>query len=303
MKHFLCCLTLLLIHCGGAPHIDRQPFPAAEPASSPSPTEWFKIIVLDVGQGDATLLIAPEGDGALAAALAPVLIDTGPPQTGSQAVLEVMKEQGFNSIRTIFISHHHEDHIGGLEALLKTEWGAQAAVIDKSNAKVGETLFFGKVLVHILAANGQIGNTFISDQARQDENNLNHALLIEYGTFRYFTDGDLPGGGGDPPYQTPDLESLVAPLVGDVNVILVPHHGSHTSTNENFLATLKPEVGILSVGIHNDYFHPHPSVLQRLEKSGLRLLRTDKEGSICIATDGEKYVVKPYAVDKCADPF
>lgn len=292
--------TFLFAACGGITPREKLSPQASQPSNAVEQARfdeghWLKIIVLDVGQGDAALLIAPTGEAAL--------IDTGPPQTGAEAILKTMKELGLTQIQTIFISHHHEDHTGGLPLLLQTEWGKQAVVIDKTNAVVGRTLPFGEATVAMVAGNGEFGQTSLAPAAREDENNLSLALLIEYGTFRYFTDGDLPGGGGDPPYQTLDLESLVAPLVGDVDVILVPHHGSHTSTSENFLKTLRPEAAILSVGRENDFFHPHLVVLRRLEEAKVRLWPTDREGSICIVTDGHEYAVKPYGIDKCAPPL
>lgn len=290
----------LFIACGGRPPRERSIPQASQPSIAAEQTRfdegrWLKIIVLDVGQGDATLLAAPGGETAL--------IDTGPPQTGAEIILKTMKELGIAQIQTIFISHHHEDHTGGLPLLLQTQWGKRAVVIDKTNVVTGRRLPLGEATVTMVAGNGEFGQTSLAPAAREDENNLSLALLVEYGIFRYFTDGDLPGGGGDPPYQTLDLESLVAPLAGDVDVILVPHHGSQTSTHETFLEILRPEAAILSVGRGNDFFHPHPAVVRRIEEAGIRLLRTDRDGSICITTDGREYAVKPYAVDKCAPPF
>lgn len=255
----------------------------------------MRIIVLDVGQGDATLLLSPENEA--------VLIDTGPPVTGPKAVRSVLEEQGVKEISRIFISHHHLDHAGGLDALLQAGWVSMENVIDKYNVVIGRRIPLGPAHIEITGGAGWIGQIPPPPDVGEDENSMSLALLVEYGGFRYFTDGDLPGGGGNPPYQTFDFESLLAPRVGDVDVILVPHHGSHTSTNQNFLDTLKPEVGIISVGVNNDYYHPHPSVLERLRKAGVIVHQTMQEGSICIVTNGETYFVKPYAVDKCAPPL
>lgn len=296
MKVLSALLGLLLFGCG--PPLLTHPrtqFLAQNPPDIPL-KQWFRIIVLDIGQGDATLLISPEEEVAL--------IDTGPPQRGDQAVLSVLDDQNIKEIKTIFISHYHEDHFGGLEALQKNQHAVNATLIDKNNAHVGTALKLGSVTIYIEAANGQVG----------EENALSLALLIEYGQFRYFTDGDLPGGGGDPPYQTIDLETPLAPLVGDVDIILVPHHGSHTSTNENFLKYLKPEVAIISLGNENDFYHPHPSVIRRLKEAGIKIYTTERgsltnengieivNDHICIVTDGETYLVKPYSVDKCSPP-
>lgn len=313
MRWDLTFIALAIIGCGSP--LDGE-MPPADTAFStatilPEATEtkhhWFKIVILDVGQGDATMLFAPNGET--------LLIDTGPPGRGPKAVREVLKEMERETVETVFISHHHEDHMGGLEALKKEEAFLATDIIDKTNAEVGSRFGFGDLAVAVLAANGQIGNRPPPPGAAEDENNLSLALLVEYGAFRYFTDGDLPGGGGIAPYQTPDLETPLAPLAGDIDILLVPHHGSHTSTNPIFLDTLKPEIAVLSLGDDNDHFHPHYSVLQRLKKSGAKIWATEQGairngeehvkvvgGHICITTNGQTYQIKPYAVDKCADP-
>jgi len=307
MQYLLVLLGLFFLGCG---HSAQLIFPEPEtftPSLTQTPADsWFKIVILDVGQGDATLLIAPEGDTAL--------IDTGPPQKGEEAILNTLKELGIEAIQTIFISHDHEDHVGSLEEILQNDLALESVLINKDNARVNSTITLGSVKITIKAANGQVGNSIIPLSAREDENNLSLALLVQYKNFRYFTDGDLPGGGGIPPYQTIDLETPLSPLIGDVDIILVPHHGSHTSTNQNFLDTIKPEVAILSLGDENDFFHPHPSVIKRLKEAEIKIYQTEKgwltdtEGieivndHICIVTDGETYLVKPYSVDKCAPP-
>lgn len=298
------CLLFIVTGCGPPLQIDR---PRQNSLQSQNRTEenWFKIIVLDVGQGDAVLLISPDSKAAL--------IDTGPREIGDRAVLKVLEEQDIPTLQNIFISHHHEDHFGGLEKIMDALAIAPSKIIDANNAQVGQTLSLGPVRIQIEAGNGQIGEVFvIPDEQRGDENNLSLALLIAYKNFRYFTSGDLPGGGGNPPYVTIDLESSLAPLVGDVDVLLVPHHGSHTSTNETFLNTLKPEAVIISTGNDNEFYHPHPSVIERLKESGAKIYQTEQgwlsetggieimNGHICIITDGKTYLVKPYALDKCS---
>ncbi len=309
MRLLLLALSSLLIHCGPPLTLER---PKQNPSLQQNRPEekWFKIIVLDVGQGDATLLISPNGEAAA--------IDTGPPDSGAPKILSVLKEQGVEEIKNIFISHYHEDHFGGLEAIVEALKFVRSKVIDRENAFIDEGIALGPVLITVKGANGQIGENFtIAEEARNDENNLSLALLVEYKNFRYFTDGDrpnLPGGGGDPPYVTIDLETPLAPLIGDIDIFLVPHHGSHTSSNENFLGALKPEAGIISVGNENEFFHPHPSVIGRLKNAGIKIYQTERgwlhdsgdieiiNGHICIVTNGDRYVVKPYAEDKCASP-
>ena len=286
----------ILAGCGPlSPATSYHPQAATASAPNAAPTEssLFRIVNIDVGEGDASLLIAPDGET--------ILIDTGPPQTGAQAVLKTAKEMEIASIDTILISHNHLDHNGSLAEILKDPIAVHAKIIDRDSAQIGEILHLEGGALNIIGVNGHIGEADYSPFIEDDENARSVALVVEYGAFRYFTGGDLTGGGGNPPYQTIDLETPLAPLVGDVDVMKVPHHGSHTSSNETFLKTLQPEAAIISAGAKNEFFHPHPSVVERYEKSGITLYQT-KNGSICIITDGETYEIKPYAVDKCPAP-
>ncbi|MBI5299590.1 MAG: MBL fold metallo-hydrolase [Deltaproteobacteria bacterium] len=286
--------------------IQANPSEPAEPESTKP--GWMRIIVLDVGQGDSTLLVSPENEA--------ILIDVGPPDTGPPAIFSVLEDLGITHLEHIFISHLQEDHMGGLKTILGKGFANAEDVINKTNRNVGETVSLGPATIQIKASNGWIGTLPPPPNADADENNLNHALVIQYGQFRYFTDGDMPGGGGNPPYQTIDFETPLAPLIGDIDVMLIPHHGSNTSTNPIFLDTLKPEVALISFGDNNEYFHPHPSVLARLKKAGVKIYTTERgsitrnnetdiniiQGNICLLTNGETYFVKAYAIDKCTPP-
>ena len=107
--------------------------------------------------------------------------------------------------------------------------------------------------------------------AAPSENDYSLGLVLRFGRLDYFVGGDLSGGhvvgrGGGFSYH--DLESAVAPAVGDIDVLRVNHHGSAHSSNDTFLGHLDPEVSIVSVGQGNGHGHPHPQTLERLLGTG-----------------------------------
>jgi competence protein ComEC len=127
------------------------------------------------------------------------------------------------------------------------------------------------------------------------ENGSSISLLIEYGKFRYLTSGDLTGGGSPGGFQSLDLESPLAKLVGEVSIVHANHHGSLTSSNDNFVNALKPKAVIFSLGDGNEFNHPAQEVLQRWNNAGAKLWLTEKGAGGFIA--GEHVVNGPIEVE------
>lgn len=292
MQWTLIALFVLLTSCGASTDLDRS-FRQSEGSTETGPesNENLRIIIIDVGQGDATLLIAPGGET--------VLIDAGPPDATQNAILPLFDTLNISAIDYIFATHFHADHIGGIPAIIQKfqptrgiydrgipegaaedfaveVYGTQGALM-RHTAYPGLVSQLGGVDVEVVAANGALEDgTKIDLGEPRDENAASLALLIEYGAFRMLVAGDVTGGGGTPPYETPDIETPLGKIVGDIDVLRVSHHGSHTSTNKAFLGATKPETAIISVGNGNDYFHPHRSVVDRLLESGIKVYQTER---------------------------
>jgi competence protein ComEC len=304
------CILLLIIlaitsSCGAPPTLDRDveiipPAPTGG-LNTPQTVRPLRITVLDVGQGDATFLAAPNGSS--------LLIDAGPPGAGFSAILPFFESEGIDEIAHVALTHFHNDHTGGLEELLlgsdedfgtddditikggiydhgEVPYGAPGALpawIETEFSDIRQTLYPGELIdlgdvhVEVMAAGASLKDGSAIDPGEPpDENALSMVLLIEYAGFRMLVPGDITGGGGSPPYETPDVETALAPLIGDIDVLRIAHHGSKTSTNEAFLAATTPEVAIISVGDDNDHFHPHPSVIDRLLDASIAIYQTER---------------------------
>ena len=307
--------------------------PPDDTSLSPSlpPPSPLRITVLNVGQGDATLIQAPSGKT--------LLIDGGRDGKGREVILPFLKQKGISSLDAILATHYDGDHIGGIDEVIAGDDGVsgtnddlvpklgtydrggtpfdfapffpeylQAAGEKRRSISPGEKIPLDPtVILRCVAVNGQIWNGPAVDLTpigfSAVENSASIALLIEYGTFRYLTAGDLTGGGSPGGFKTFDVESPLAEVVGPVDIVHVNHHGSLTSSNEAYVNDLKPLAALFSVGDGNEYGHPAQEVLERWHNGGAELWMTEKggggfialeqvvNGPIHVETDGESLTI------------
>ncbi len=255
----------------------------APPASQAGVT----ITVLDVGQGDATLVQSTSG--------MTLLFDGGPSSAAQGAILPYLTSLGVETLDYIVVSHYHADHIGGVAAVYNRTgatqgvwdrgWSyntttyttyANTVAADRQTLAAGQVLDLGDgVTATVLALNGNgVLNPPFSNTNRENEYSV--ALLIECGDFDYFQAGDLTGINNS---SYVDIETSVALTMqglgkADLEVYKVNHHGSYSSSNAFFLNTTTPEVAIVSVGLNNQYGHPHPEPMERLQERGVHIYMT-----------------------------
>jgi beta-lactamase superfamily II metal-dependent hydrolase len=222
-----------------------------------------------VGQGDAARVLAANGQA--------VMIDSGR-WTNCVGLVSAVKAAGVSHLLTHYATHYDADHIGCLDDLVSAgvtvgacyDRGGSADTdtfddyvaacgSSRLTAVKGQTLFMGAVEVTVVDLNGAGLQT-------TDENALGMVLKVTYGSFSHVFPGDLEG-------TSPDVESIVGPEVGDVDVCKVTHHGSKFSNTDAWLDAITPEVCVLSVG-NNPYGHPTDEALTRLHDRGVELFWT-----------------------------
>jgi len=244
-------------------------------------------VFLDVGQGDSCLFLLPDGTS--------MLIDAGP-RSAKDAVVNSLKESGIEKIDYLVFTHPHEDHIGGGVAVLeefdvgqiymprtshttKTYEDLLLAIKDKglsiTEAKAGKTVVDTTDLKAFF-----LGPT----KNYEDLNNCSAVLCLTYGKVTFILTGDAESEA--------EKDMLVAARVPDADVLKVGHHGSATSTSDEFLDAIDPEVAVISVGKDNSYGHPAQKILDRLAKAGVDVYRTDLHGTVTLTTNGRDVEVK-----------
>ncbi|MCC7399002.1 MAG: lamin tail domain-containing protein [Planctomycetes bacterium] len=269
------------------------------------------VVVVDVGQGDGILLRAPDGTVHC--------IDAGVSGQGTLTMLPVLDGLLPTGYGFTFVSHHHSDHLGGLDEVLARPFAAafdrgdvnrpstsdvtnylNAAGARRQQITLGGVYALGGgATLTCIAENGNIvGGGFVNPTASsQEENSRSIVLRLDYGQFSMWLGGDLTGGGN----STADVESAASLACGDVDLYKLNHHGSSTSTSTNLVTRLSPELAVVSCGYQNSYGHPNATPVNRLNQAlAARALLSTTTGSantigfgvaghIRIDTDGRRY--------------
>lgn len=264
---------------------------ATQTVTITSASGTIKVHFIDVGQADAIYISLPDQQD--------VLIDGGNEADGS-TVVNYLNSQGVDDIELLIATHPHEDHIGGLPAILDTFQveriidsgkGATSNIYNEYAGKAAEgaewipdnsqTYTFGDSELQILTGPGEWDNL----------NDYSVVCRLDTGDIEFLFMGDASG-----PAET----ALTGEL--DSEFLKVGHHGSRTSSSSSFLARVTPEVAIISVGASNSYGHPTAEALQRLQDAGATVYRTDLYGTIIVSTDGHSYSVETGYTGPAAAP-
>jgi competence protein ComEC len=251
---------------------------------APLPAGALVLRVLDVGQGDALLVRLPTGDA--------VLVDGGgQPQSaidfGRLVTLPALVDAGIRRLAMVVLTHPHEDHGGGLQAVLE-EMPVDELWLPNLNGEDGllgdlaDIAVAHGVAVRVFQAGDEIVRagahiTCLSAAGSARGTDINHRSLVLH--------IDTPEGGllltGDMERASEDRLLAGVPLP-PTTVLKVAHHGSRTSSAARFLDGVHPRLAVISVGSANPWDHPHPDVLGRLRARGIPICRTDLHGAITV---------------------
>jgi competence protein ComEC len=272
-------------------------------ATSPFPPSYadgrLESTILDVGQGDSIFLVSPHGKT--------MLIDAGGAfrgfpgreehsgtDPGEEAVSPYLWARGFKKIDVVALTHAHQDHLGGLAAVLENfkvgelwigrEVNSRALAQLEATAKQHGIQVKHEIRSQAFTWDGidgeflwpEIPATAIAPAAK---NNDSLVLRLKFGDRTLL----FPGDAEKAAERTMLSENSGADLHADI--LKIGHHGSKNSTMPDFLSAVNPQIAIISSGEDNPYGHPSPEVLDRLETAGVRTLRTDTNGAIHILTN------------------
>jgi len=254
----------------------------------------LEVHFIDVGQGDSILI----KDNSHA-----MLIDAGENDKG-EIVLDYLKSQKVEKLDYIIGTHPHSDHIGGLDTVIEKmnvdyiimpkvahttkTYGdlldaIQAKNIAVKQAKVGDTYSLGDANFTILSP---------SSPTYDEMNNYSVGIKLTLGKISFVMAGDAE--------KLSETEITKTGIDLSADVLKLSHHGASNAINEDFYNAVHPKFAVISVGKDNDYNHPNPKTLLAMMNHGIKIFRTDVQGSIVFRTDGTTLInkEKPYVITK-----
>lgn len=264
----------------------------------------LEVTVLDVGQGDSLYVSFPGGRT--------MLIDGGGElgnfhQGGMRSGIDVGEEvvspylwsRGLKRIDVVTLTHAHEDHLGGIPAVLENFHVGELWVgRDVESAAYQNILALaaarGVRIVHVkdgsTFARGEVSGTILwpenTSEERVAKNDDSVVIRLTDGSRSLLLPGDIE--------RVSERQILADDPPVTADFLKVAHHGSRTSTTDAFLAAVRPNFAAISAGRDNSFGHPSPEIVEKLKSAGVRVYRTDRDGAITVTTDGQALTVTTF---------
>ncbi|MCB0726648.1 MAG: DNA internalization-related competence protein ComEC/Rec2 [Ignavibacteriae bacterium] len=267
-------------------------------------TKKLRITFMDIGQGDCALIQTPDGRN--------ILVDSGQSSftsdSGERTIIPYLERCGISKIDLLIITHLHMDHIGGINSILKKiEIGKIIDSGQKYNSvfiNTMDSLISAKNIKREIVSCGDLidelkdiriyflypEKNYRDKDLNFQKENLNNGsvtFLLKYGEKDFLFTGDAEK----------ESEQTMVNQYSDFlksDVLKVAHHGSITSTTIPFILKNKPDLAVISCGKFNKFNHPSDIVLNRLERSGTKVFRTDTDAAILMECDGKDIDIKDW---------
>lgn len=255
--------------------------------STYSLSEYLEITVLNVDQGDATLIKTMDNKN--------ILIDTGNKDVVVQELDTLLFPR--KVIDLMIITHFDSDHFGQLDEILKV-YDIKTLILPPDYKKNYSTKTLKSILnnKNVMILTPELGSSIQVDKTTKldfiwpnvaqynkiSSNDSSISFVLNPGSFKSFFGGDI----------STIFEDKLTNAIGDIDVLKVSHHGSNTSTSRYLLENIKPEVSLISAGKNNSYGHPSAIVLENLKHFGSEILRTDLHGNLRIRVFQEHYEIE-----------
>ena len=240
----------------------------------------FSVHIIDVGQGDSIFIHTLKDKR--------ILIDAGD-EEAEHTVYSYLKRKGVKKIDILIATHPDTDHIGSMDYIIdkfkishfympdaKTDSEAFYNLLDSCKEKNLKIEYLTKG--DRLKIDSSTTMEILSPSTITDKNNLNSIVsLLNYKGYEFLFTGDAE--------KENESEILSSCNLPDIEFLKAGHHGSSSSSTDEFIEKLKPEAVAISCGYNNDYGHPHRSVLDTFRENGAVVYRTDKNGSLVFYCD------------------
>ncbi len=271
-----------------------EPNDAPSSGNPSSMSSGMEVHFIDVGQGDS-ILIKDDNHA--------MLIDAGENDKGD-TVLDYLKKQNVEELDYVIGTHPHSDHIGGLDTVINNIKVDQAILPKVAhNTKTYEDLLDAISAKNIPVKQAVVGDqynlgkaSFIvlspSSSSYEEMNNYSVGIKITLGKVSFVMAGDAE--------KLSEEEMTKTGIDLSADVLKLSHHGASNGINENFYNAVHPKFAVISVDRNNSYNHPNPKTLLAMINHGIKIFRTDIQGSIVFTTNGTNLVKNsaPYEITK-----